>query len=191
MSKLILPYRWKCLNSLSIWSRVWMGILDIRLLFPFLDADIAVVFLDSVFFRRLCETANLIVGLRIGTYTINAEFQFFLDMLGLEAKPFIIELVGFKNLVKPVAADIILKIRIIAPKFYSLLQTTVFFDVMFKLHENNVIFVNRTFIHFLAINHNISVIVIAIGLLYKFTSAIILRVIIVRIIYILLNHLLG
>ena len=191
MSKLILPYRWKCLNSLSIWSRVWMGILDIRFLFPFLDADIAVVFLDSVLFRRLCETANLVVRLRIGTYTINAEFQFFLDMLGLEAKPFIIELVGFKNLVKPVAADIILKIRIIAPKFYSLLQTTVFFDVMFKLHENNVIFVNRTFIHFLAINHNISVIFIAIGLLDEFTSAIILRVIIVRIIYILLNHLLG
>ena len=191
MSKLILPYRWKCLNSLSIWSRVWMGILDIRFLFPFLDADIAVVFLDSVLFRRLCKTANLVVRLRIGTYTINAEFQFFLDMLGLEAKPFIIELVGFKNLVKPVAADIILKIRIIAPKFYSLLQTAVFFDVMFKLHENNVIFVNRTFIHFLAINHNISVIVIAIGLLDEFTSAIILRIIIVRIIYILLNHLLG
>ena len=168
-----------------------MGILDIRFLFPFLDADIAVVFLDSVLFRRLCKTANLIVGLRIGTYTINAEFQFFLDMLGLEAKPFIIELVGFNNLVKPVAADIILKIRIIAPKFYSLLQTAVFFDVMLKFNEYNVIFVNGTFIFFLAIYNNISVIVIAIGLLDEFTSAIILRVIIVRIIYILLNHLLG
>mgnify|MGYP006876753587 CR=1 FL=1 len=53
---------------------------------------------------------------------------------------------------------------------------------MFKLNKNNIIFIKGTFIYFLAINNNIYVIFIAIGLLNKFTSAIILRVIIVRII---------
>ncbi len=89
------------------------------------------------------------------------------------------------------SADIVLKIRIIAPKFYSLLQTAVFFDVMFKLHENNVIFVNRTFINSFTVHQNISGIVITIFILYDFATAIIYRVIIIRIKHILLNSLLN
>ena len=53
---------------------------------------------------------------------------------------------------------------------------------MFKFNENNIILIKGTFIYFLALYNNISVIFITIGLLYKFTSAIIFRVIIVRII---------
>lgn len=52
--------------------------------------ELAVILFDSVFFRRLCETANFVVRLRVGMYTIDAEFQFLLDMLGLEAYPFIV-----------------------------------------------------------------------------------------------------
>ena len=53
---------------------------------------------------------------------------------------------------------------------------------MFKFNEYNIIYIKGPFIYFLAIDYNISVIFIAIGLLNKFTSAIIFRVIIIRII---------
>ena len=62
---------------------------------------------------------------------------------------------------------------------------------MFKFNENNIIYVKETFIYFFAIHQYISGIVIAIGLLNKFTYAIIFRVIITWIIYILLNLLLS
>ncbi len=63
---------------------------DIRFLLPFLNADIAVILLDAFFFRRLRETADTVVGLGVGAYSIYAEFQLFPDMFGLEAHPLVI-----------------------------------------------------------------------------------------------------
>ena len=79
------------------------------------------------------------------------------------------------------SADIVLKIWIFATQFYAFLQTAVFFDVMFKFHEYNIIYINRTDFDHLPIYFYIFSFFIVLGF-NDFTTAINFRVIIIRII---------